>query len=275
MIEIAAVMMIASGALHAVVNAVLKSGKDKLSSRALIDISSTVILLPAIGFVALPHGAWGWLALSLSIHAVYLVALVQGFSRGDMSATYPIMRGIAPMLAALGAVIVLDDALNGWTVAGIALVCGGIGLTAFGHSLDRSALAWSILTGCCIAGYTVVDAAGVRAAPNPPSYIVWTFVLHGLLIGGAFALWRRRTFAAYARVNWKACAIAGALSVLTYGLALWSYALGEVPELAALRESSILFGIVIAGVFLGEKLGKQRIAAGIVIFAGVAVLLIR
>lgn len=274
MIELAAGMMIASGAIHAVVNAVLKSGGDKLSSRALIDMSSAAVVLPAVFLVPLPHGAWGWLAASLIVHGIYFISVVRAFESADMSTVYPIMRGTAPVLAAAGGVLVLGDEMSVEVAAGVALVCIGIFVSAFGRSMNCRAFAWSLLVGLCIAAYTVIDAAGVRAAPSPLSYIVWAFLVLGGVLGLFFAAFRSRSLVAYARTNWRSCVVAGVLSVLTYGLAMGSYAYGAVPRLAALRESSILFAMVIAALFLGESMNRQRVFAGAAIFAGVAALIL-
>ena len=96
MVQIASLMMLASGMAHAVVNAILKSGKDKMSSRALIDGFSALLMAPAAFFNPLPHGAWGWLAASWVTHLVYLVCLIRAFERADMTVAYPILRGVAP-----------------------------------------------------------------------------------------------------------------------------------------------------------------------------------
>src|SRR6201985_1377803 len=104
MVKTAALMIVASGAGHAVVNAILKSGKDKMSSRALIDGFSAILVLPAIALLPPPTGAWGWLAGSWTTHLLYLICLVKAFEHGDMSAAYPISRGTAPVLAAISAV---------------------------------------------------------------------------------------------------------------------------------------------------------------------------
>ena len=90
---LAPAMMIASGSIHAVVNAILKGGKDKLAGRAVIDGTSAIILLPALLFVPLPHGAWAWLVASAFLHCFYLYALVRALQASDLSAAYPILRG--------------------------------------------------------------------------------------------------------------------------------------------------------------------------------------
>ncbi len=133
-------------------------------------------------------------------------------------------------------------------------------------------LAWALLTGAAVAGYTVIDAQGVRAAPSAPSYIVWSFVIDGAVIGGAFAAWRGPRFVATARAQWRVGLLAGAGSIVSYGLALWALRLGATPRLAALRETSILFAVVIAIVFLKEKASVARLAGVAIIAAGAGVL---
>jgi drug/metabolite transporter (DMT)-like permease len=272
--QVAAVMIVASGAAHAVVNAVLKAGKDKMSSRALIDGSSALLILPAAFLVPLPHGAWGWLVASALIHLVYLVCLIKSFESADMSVAYPIARGAAPALAALGAVVFFDEPITLWIAGGISLVSAGVIAIGLGRSVNRTALGWALATGVCIATYTVVDAQGVRAAPSAPSYIVWIFLSLGGWIGLAFAVWRGPRFVIAARSEWRAGLFAGAMSIVTYGLALWAYRLGDTPRLAALRETSIVFAVLIAVFVLKERISVTRGIGIAVIATGAALLLI-
>lgn len=275
MIDLAALLMLASGASHAVVNAVLKSGGDKMSSRALIDGSSALLILPFAFLVPLPHGAWPWLVASFSVHLIYLICLIKAFEGADMSAVYPVMRGTAPVLAAIVSVLWLGDPISPGVALGIALVSTGTALVAWWNAPSKRALLWALATGVTIAAYTVIDAKGVRAAPSAFSYIVWVFVMLGFGIGAIFAIWRGPRFVIAARSQWKPGLIAGALSLVTYGLALWAYRLGDVPRLAALRESSILFGVLIAWLFLKEKVGKPRLVGAALIAVGAAALLVR
>jgi len=271
--QTAGLMMIASGAAHAVVNAILKAGQDKMSSRALIDGFSAIIVLPFVFFLPLPHGAWGWLAASWATHLVYLVCLIKAFERTDMTVAYPISRGIAPALAAVVAVMVFSEPVSWITAAGIGCVSLGVLVVGLGRRVDRRALGWAVATGVCIAGYTVIDAQGVRAAPSALSYIAWVYLTLGGGIGLLFALWRGPRFLLSARGEWKAGLIAGALSIITYGLALGAYRIGDTPRLAALRETSILFAVGIAVIFLRERMTGGRIAGTVAIAGGAALLL--
>ena len=132
---------------------------------------------------------------------------------------------------------------------------------------------WAALTGTCIAGYTVIDAQGVRAAPTAASYVVWTFILLGGGIGAFFALWRGRAFIATVADQWRPGLAAGALSIVSYGFAQLAFRLGTTPRLAALRETSILFGTAIAVIFLHERLTRFRWAGVIIIALGAMTLI--
>jgi len=272
MAQVAAAMILVSGAAHAVVNAVLKSGKDKMSSRALIDGFSALLILPVLFVLPLPHGAWGYLAASFATHLVYLICLIKAFELADMSAVYPIMRGTAPVLASFGAVVLLREPLTPVVITGIAMVSAGTLLIALRRRANERSLLWALATGASIATYTVVDAAGVRAAPSAFSYIAWVFLSLGGGIAVLFAIWRGPKFLLAARSEWKAGLTAGALSIVTYGLALWAYRLGDVARLSALRETSILFGLLIAVVFLKEPVTRARAAGAVTIAFGAGLL---
>jgi drug/metabolite transporter (DMT)-like permease len=254
----ASVLMLVSGLAHAIVSAILKSGKDKMSGRALIDGFSALLVAPAAFLVPLPTNAWGWMAASWVVHVLYLVTLIKSFEQSDMSVAYPIARGLAPTLAAIGAVAIFHEPISIVVACGIALIAVGVMFIGISHTLKKSALLWASLTGACIAGYTVIDAQGVRAAPTAASYIVWTFMLMGMGIGGIFALWRGKTFLVSAAAQWRPGLIAGGLSIFSYGFALLALRLGATPRLAALRETSILFGTAIAVIFLRERLTRPR-----------------
>jgi len=271
--QTASAMILTSGAAHAVVNAILKSGRDKMSSRALIDGFSALIVLPAIFFVPIPRAAFGWMAGSWVDHVLYLICLIKAFEAADMSVAYPIARGAAPVLAASLAVLVFHEAASWMVAVGVALVSAGVLTVGLGRKVTPRALFWALATGVTIAVYTVLDAQGVRAAPSAPSYIVWFFFSFGVGIGGLFAIWRGPVFILEARSQWKPGLIAGALSIVTYGLALWAFRLGATPRLAALRETSILFGVGIAVVFLKERVTAARLAGVGAIAAGAMVLL--
>jgi len=258
MAAFASILVLISGFSHAIVNAILKSGKDKMAGRALIDGFSAVLALPFAFFVPLPAHAWGWLAGSWAVHLLYLYTLIKSFEQSDLTVAYPIARGLAPVLTALAVVTLFHEDVTLTVAIGIALIGAGVMFIGVSHTLQKSALFWAAMTGSCIAGYTVIDARGVRLAPSAASYIVWTFILLGGGLGSIFAVRRGKAFLVSAATQWQPGLVAGGFSIASYGLALWAFRLGATPRLAALRETSILFGTLIAVVYLKERLSRGR-----------------
>lgn len=272
-VTLAPLLMIASGSIHAVVNAIVKGGKDKMASRAMTDGSAAIFLLPALLLVPLPHGAWAWLAATALVHALYLYALIRAYQVSDFSSAYPVLRGTAPLVTAGVTLGLLGDHVSTLSGAGIALIGISMFVLAIGRHLSRTGFGWAVLTGFTIAAYTVIDAAGVRAAPTPFSYIAWMFVTMGLVIVGLFAILTRGTLFASMREQWRPGAIAGALSIMTYGLALYALSIGPTAPLAALRETGMVTALIIAVVFLKERVTIGRGVAVLGILAGAALIL--
>ena len=158
-LTLAAVLMIASGSIHAVVNAIVKGGRDKMAGRALTDGSSAILMLPAILLVPLPTGAWGWLVASGLLHAFYLWALVRAYQVGDLSAVYPVLRGTAPLLTALVTLGILGEPASAREILGIALIGAAMFAMIAGRHLGRGALGWALLTGGAGAGACAAAAA--------------------------------------------------------------------------------------------------------------------
>lgn len=232
------------------------------------------MLLPALIFVPLPTGAWHWLAVSACIHLAYLYAMMRAYAASDFSAVYPAMRGIAPLLTALITIVLLGEPVSAGALGGIVLIGGAMLALVAGRHLQLAALGWAAITGATIALYTVVDAAGVRAAPSVWSYLVWDFVLVGGLSVAMFSLLTRGAAIRAARTQWRPGAVAGGLSIVTYGLALWAFSLGPTAPLAALRETGMVTALALSVLFLGETFTWRRIAAVLGILIGAALILL-
>jgi len=272
-VTLASLLMIASGSIHAVVNAIIKGGKSKMASRAATDGSSAVILLPATLLVPWPVGAWGWLAASAVVHLLYLYAMIRTYEAADFSAAYPAMRGTAPLLTAMLSVMLFGEHLAIAVAAGIVLIGAALFALVFHRHLGRAALGWALTTGSMTALYTIADAHGVRAAPTPFSYIVWDFVLIGTESVAIFAVATKGAVFADMRAAWRPCVAAGALSIVTYGLALYALSLGPTAPLAALRETGMVTALLIAIVFLKERVTAARVVAVFGILGGAALIL--
>ena len=183
------------------------------------------------------------------------------------------MRGTPPLLIAIVSALFLGTALLPLEWAGIALISAGILTMLIGGrgTGDRRGLVYAALNAIVIASYTLTDGLGVRVSGAPVSYTMWIFVLTGAPLA-ACALLRRPGSIAYTRRNWHYGAIGGLGTLASYGLVLFAMPAAPIPLVAALRETSILFGTAIAVFVLKEKVTAVRLSAAAIILAGVVVL---
>ena len=269
--------MILSGSIHAVVNAMIKGGGDRpinrMAQMALTSGASTFIALPFVPFVDLPSGAWGWLGIALVVHIIYFICLVRALDAGDLSSAYPVFRGTAPLVTLAGSVLLMGDALHLVEVLGTLMIVAGVLVMLWGRHVNRLTLRWSLATGVLIAAYTMIDAQGVRAAPNPASFIVWLFFLMGFVSILVLPLFAKGGFMAAAAIQWKSALLAGFLSVITFGTALYALSMGPTAPLAALRETGMVTALIISIFVLREPATKGKVAAILTICAGALVLL--
>jgi drug/metabolite transporter (DMT)-like permease len=269
--------VLGAGLLHAGWNALLKSapGGDALLDTATVVAGSGAWGLVAIPFVGIPDAtAWTLMVLSVLIHWAYYITLAQAYRTGDLSFAYPLMRGTAPLLATLLAVVFLREWPTPQVALGILLICTGIvGIAFIGRNPHpRAALVFALANAAIIAVYTLVDGAGARASGNAASYAVWLTFLEAI----PFLFWiraRRGPDAViYIARGWRRGVIGGAASLGAYAIVLWAMTRAPIAAVAALRETSVLFAALIGAVWLKEGLGWPRLVGAASVVAGVAAL---
>ncbi|EAZ9233187.1 EamA family transporter, partial [Salmonella enterica] len=182
----------------------------------------------------------------------------------DMSQTYPLMRGTAPLLVALISVLFLGDSLSSMAWVGIAVICMAIlGMACNGRASSQRGVVLALTNACFIAGYTLVDGTGVRLSETALGYTLWSFFLNGACLLTWAMIARRREASRYLAQQWKKGIFGGIGTMGSYGLALWAMTQAPLAVVAALRETSILFGALIAWLLLKEKVaGLRLVAAG-------------
>lgn len=263
-----------AAACHAGWNALIKVGLDPLSTTTLISLGSGVVALVLVPFVGAPAlAAWPWLIGSIAIHLVYFASLIESYRTGDLGQIYPIARGSAPLMTAAATTIFIDEKLSiiGWTGI-LALVAGVLLLSARGGrelaQIDRRAIGFALFTAMTICAYSVVDGVGARLAGNPNAYSLWLFIGIAVVML-PYALYRDGPDVIPAMQRfWRRGFAGGALQVLSYGIAIWAMTVAPIAVVATLRETSVLFGAVIAVVVLKEPLRAVRIAAAGMIVCG-------
>lgn len=274
MLRMAVSLILLSAIVHAVVNLLTKRADDKYAMRLLIGVFSAVTVAPALAFVPLPQGlALKCLVGTAFVHALYELFLVKSYESAAFSAVYPVARGTGPLFTGLGAVLILRQSILPLQLLGIALICGGVIAIGISHRATQGAakgLGFALATGFTIGCYTLIDATGVRATPQPFTYVLWFFVAHGIAISLTAPGIRGRAVVIEARRQWKLGILLGLLSITTYGAAMLAYRFGATAQLAALRETSVLFGTALAMSFLGERMTARRwIAAGVIVIGAV------
>lgn len=262
-------------------NTFVKAAKDILGARAVMALSSAVLMFPAAFFVPLPgQQTWIILALSLPAHWLYQTALVRALSRGDLSLVFPVMRGSAPLLTAIAGTVVLGEHLSplailGLVTASLAAVIFALPEKNFGGSrkVRNSALLWAVATGACVAIYNVIDAQGVRSGPSQWSFIVWLFLLDWIGINTiAFITRGRQQFMTSARAALWPGLGAGVCSLASFSMALYGFSIAPVAYMSAMRETAVVFGALMGWWFLREGFGVRRTFAAILLAGGLSLL---
>ena len=279
-------LLLAAALMHASWNALLKADRsDRLATFGVIMTTGTLMGVVAVPFLPpVAPGAWKFLAISVIVHVAYYTFLLKAYSYGDLSHTYPIARGLGPLLVALVSGQLIGEHLRAQDMVGVLLLSGSLVALAIPlKSLKpqpggRHGLAtlFAVLTGFTIASYIIADGFGVRAAgpdmAHRLSYIAWLCVLEGpWLLVLAIAL-RPETVWAHLRRHWWKGMIGGVIANTGYGIAIYALVLGPMAHVAALRETSVLFGALMGTLLLGEPFGRRRVIAAAVIVTGLALM---
>jgi drug/metabolite transporter (DMT)-like permease len=258
--------------LHAVWNTLVKSSRDKELDTYAVAAGSGLLALFLLPFLPLPAAAaWPWLAASAAVHILYFMFLAGAYRHGELSYVYPVMRGGGPMIVAASGALVFAEVLRRTEWLGVLLVCGGILALASGAH-DRRATLFAIANAGVIGAYTLIDAQGARASGAPVSYTLWFFAAMALVILAMGLAKRGAAVPRYLGRHWLRALAGGACSVGSYGIALWAMTRAPVALVAALRETSVIFGAVLAAVVLKEKLTRRRLIATGAVLVGLVLL---
>jgi drug/metabolite transporter (DMT)-like permease len=239
----------------------------------LVTLGSAAVGALLLPWVPLPASAsQPYLIASVIIHIGYFSLVALAYRLGDMSYLYPLMRGLAPMLTALAASIVIAEPLTPGGKIGVLLLSSGILLLTseawWSRKVGLRPTAAGLLNAVVIAAYTLVDGVGLRLSGNAWSYIAWLFLFQPVPFMAFFIVSRRVSSFRHIKRRWRVGALVGICTFTSYGLALYAMAYIPIALVAALRETSVIFGAIIAAMFLGERFGPVRYAATALVTAG-------
>jgi drug/metabolite transporter (DMT)-like permease len=264
--------VLAAALLHASWNLVVKSSSERLVAATAQTTLAGIVFFPVVLWRGVPTAALAFIFASALVQVVYLYSLATAYDRADLSFVYPIARGSAPVMIAVGALFGLSPLVRGPGWLALALICGGVllvGLSAPAHH----GVGWSLLTGLMIATYITIDGAGVRHAADALAYTALLYGVTAVLLV-PFTLRARgyRVIAGALRLEWGRHLFAGAASLASYGLLLFASRSAPLSLVAAARETGVVFATLGGWWLLGERVSRPRLAASVVIAVGVAVL---
>jgi len=212
----------------------------------------------------------GYAAGSAAVQIVYCLALARAYDHGELSQIYPLARGSAPMLVAIGAALSAGEWPSAVDLMGLALVSAGILALSLGRErLSPAGMVSALFVGSCIAGYMILDGLGVRFSRNPASYIAWMTLAQTLPMPLVYrALRRTWPILRRDRETLKGFA-AGLLGLGGYAIVVWAMSMTQMARVSGLRETSILFATLIGVIFLNEPFTVRRSISSLAITAGV------
>ncbi len=263
--------------LHASWNATAHAIADRFVGFALMGIAVTVggaaLVLAAPGPAT---SSWAFLGGSVVLHIGYNAFLLRSYRLGHFGQVYPIARGTSPLLVALTAFVFAGEQLSAPTLAGVLVISAGLLVLVTAGGLptaeDWPAIVSAVTTGLFIAAFTTVDGLGVRRSGTSLGYAAWLFLFQGPAIPLAALGLRGRALAQQLRPHLAAGLVAGGLSIAAYGLVLWAQTRGALAPIAALRETGVILGAVIAAVRFREPFGRSRIAAACLVAGGIVLI---
>jgi drug/metabolite transporter (DMT)-like permease len=267
------VLVLIAAVLHAGWNALVKAGGDRLITSWAIVSAAAIVGIPVLMVVGLPdRKVWWVLVVTGALHIAYNLFLVAAYERADLAVAYPIARGVAPVIVTIAGITLLDDRVTILGAIGVLLVVSGLGVVATAHPLHDTR--WAIATGIMIASYTFVDGYGVRRNGEAAQYICSSFILYAIVF--TFIVWSRRDVSRMRRAvlqNPGRLLLGGSANAGAYLLVMIAARTEPLGLVAGLRETSVLFGLVIAHRLLHERVTLRQ-AVAIVIAVGGAVAIV-
>jgi len=264
------VMILFAAAMHAGWNTLVKVSGDRLSIMALIALAGAFVSLLALPFVEAPDPTvWPILLLSILVHTGYNLVLPKAYEHGDLGQVYPIARGSAPILVAIGAIIFVGEYVSPLVLVGIVALSVGVMSLAMDKSasggVNKKATLLALSTGVCIATYTVIDGIGARAAGSVLGFAVWLTIGDGILTFLIALAIKKKALWKAAKSRPGSIALGGTMQVFAYWIIIWALASAPMGMVSALRETSVLLAALISVFLLKEGFGVWRfVSAGLV-----------
>jgi len=271
------IVVIGAALLHASWNALVKGGSDKLLGMSAVIIGHLPFAVIALFFVPAPAvESYPYLCGGILLHAGYQFFLLQSYKVGDLTQVYPIARGSAPLLVALFSVFVLKVDLSQIELLAVGVI--GIGILSLGlvraqdGERNPHAALFAIATGCFIASYSLVDGMGARLAGTSLGFYAWLSIANGLVMI-AYVVKVQPSILKQLMTSHKPLFMAGGgASFAAYSIVTWAFTQAPIALVTALRETSIVFALLIGVLFLKERIDLIKVFSTFTTLAGALLL---
>lgn len=270
-------IVLVAALLHATWNAVVKGGADKHLGMTAVVIGHIPISIVAIIFVPLPGlASWPYFLAGIVLHIGYQLFLLNSNRIGDLTQVYPIARGTAPILVALVSVLVLGVTLSKSQLLPVFMIAIGIMSLSLVRQRDGlrnpRAAALAFVTGCFIAGYSLSDGLGARAAGTAVGFYAWLSLVNAVLFAGIMRVMKPGLLSRVTTEGRRAFLFGGPASFAAYALVVWAFTQAPIALVTALRETSIIAALLIGVFFLKERLDLAKVASTVITLTGAILL---
>lgn len=259
--------------LHAGWNALVKTGLSKQTAVLLLSaMQAPVGLAVALTYPLPPAHVWPWIIGSGLVHMAYQLFLAYAYEQGDLSRVYPISRGTAPLIVLLISLGFLSDPLSSGDLLGILVLGSGIALMArgvFSNGESQRLLPYALGAAMATAAYTLIDGIGARIWGEPVAYVGWLMVVAALTYVPAVIALKGTAVLRAGSSDLIKGFVAGVTSFAAYAIAVWAMTLAPIALVGALRETSILFAVLIGWLWFGDRMDRGKALAAGLIAAGV------
>lgn len=259
--------------MHAGWNAIVKKGISKQRSMLMLSVGHALFALPGIILSPLPHGTeWAWIVISALVHMAYQMLLAFAYEQGDLSRVYPIARGTAPLLVLVVSLFWLNEPLTLTELLGICVLGIGVMLMArgvFSSGESRKLLPFAFGAAIATAAYSIIDGLGARHMGDSWAYVSWVMAMTGVMYLPTIMFMRGTAIVNIPLRDWPRGLTASGLSYMAFAIVVWAMSSAPIALVTSLRETSILFAMVLGWLVFSEKMQTGKILAACMIVVGV------
>ncbi|WP_298261804.1 DMT family transporter [uncultured Litoreibacter sp.] len=269
--------VISAAVLHAIWNALVRGGADKRLNMAGVVIGHLPLGIVALLLAPSPEPAsYPYLFAGIALHFGYQWFLLGSYKIGELTQVYPIARGIAPLLVAAVSLLFLGVDLSGLEMLAIATIAAGILSISLVRGTDGlrhgKATGMALVTGCFIASYSLVDGMGARLSGSPIGYYAWLGIANAVIFAGFMAATTPQVLRDLPTKGMKVFLVGGSASFVAYSLVIWAFTQSSIALVTALRETSIIFALLIGVMWMGERLSLGKVLSTMITVVGVILL---